>query len=1207
MKAGLHALLLFVNFWVCSSLHAQTTDLGHEERLVLERITVADGLPHNSVLSIIQDHLGFLWFATQNGLAKYDGYAFTIYVPTQDTLTSIRARVLRCIIEDQDGDLWIGSWAGGLYRFNRRTETFTRFRHDGTNPRSLSSNDILAVYQDYEKTLWIGTAGGGLNRFDRETQTFTHFRHDPNNPQSLSTDQEVTTLCEDRKGNFWVGTSWGINKLERKKGIFTRYSHEPGNPQSLIHNVITSIYQDRSGVFWIGTLGGLEKYNLESDSLIHYQHNPYKSSSLSSDAISSILETSGGELWIGTFNAGLNKYDPEKDRFIRYLSDPNDPASLSGNWIRSLFEDHSGVLWIGCWLTGLNKADPFSCKFMHLRHDATNANSLSSDWVWTLDEDRKGNLWIGTRAGGLVRFDATRRTFRTFRHNPQDLKSLSSDNVSYVYEDREGELWVGTYGGGLDRFVPTPSAMAGTFLHYKHNPGDSRTLSYDEVSTIFEDSNQALWVGTLGGGLNMIAAAQRKKSSPIFTHYHTENPQGIINDRINVIYEDASGTLWVGTDGAGLQRLNTSSGRFDCYYDAASGFDAILNILEDAAGRFWVGTYNGGLHLFDRGTGRREIFTEKEGLLHSSIKGILEDDSGNLWIGTEKGLSKFTYATKIFKNYDVSDGLQKGHFNFNAACKGRDGRMFFGGTNGVNIFHPAQLRHNDHPPQIVLTDFRVFNESVGSCDPGALDAPINIARRGLLSYSENDISIHFAALAFSRPGKNIYAYRLEGYDSEWRHIGAQRVATYTNLDPREYTFQVKAANSDGVWSPGEATLSITIAPPFWHTWWFRGTVLLAVVFSGFTLTKRRTSAIEKKRHLLELQVEERTEAARKIQASRAEVERLKNQLQAENVYLKDEIKLQHNFSQIITQNQSLINLLQSIEKVAQTDSTVLIYGETGTGKELFARAVHEISKRKDRPLIKVDCAALPPSLIESELFGHERGAFTGAVARRLGRFELANGGTMFLDEVGELPCELQPKLLRVIQEGEFNRVGDARSIKVDVRIIAATNRELQHEVDAGRFREDLFYRLNVFPLRIPPLRERKEDIPLLVEHFVQKFALKMGKSAQKIPLSVIQALERYDWPGNIRELENIIERAVILSRSDTLELFDSLKKESDIATSRDRNVNFRLEDVERQHIVAVLDSTHWRVSGEHGAAKILGLKPTTLASKMEKLGIRRPR
>jgi DNA-binding NtrC family response regulator/sugar lactone lactonase YvrE len=817
--------------------------------------------------------------------------------------------------------------------------------------------------------------------------------------------------------------------------------------------------------------------------------------------------------------------------------------------------------------------------------------------------------------GGLVRFDTKRGTYHTFRHNPRDPRSLSSNIVSYVYEDRRGALWVGTYGGGLNRFVPAAGATAetegkgvsGTFLRYMHNPSDSSTLAHNDVSTILEDSKGALWVGTLGGGLNMIAPDQRKNSSPVFTHFHTENPLQIVNDRINVICEDTSGTLWVGTDGAGLQRFDRRSERFTSYYDAASGFDAILNIHEDAAGRFWVGTYNGGLHLFDRNTGKRRVFTEKDGLLHSSIKGILEDDAGNLWIGTEKGLSKFTYATKTFRNYDVSDGLQKGHFNFNAACKGRDGRMYFGGINGVNVFHPDQLRRNDHPPQIVLTDLIVFSGSVSSRSPAVLDAPVNTAREAHLSHSENDISIQFAALAFSRPGKNIYAYRLEGYDSDWRSNGSQRVATYTNLDPGEYTFRVKAANSDGVWSSAEATLTINIAPPFWRLWWFRGAVLLAVLFSGYALIKRRMSAMEEKRHLLELQVEEKTRAARKIQDALAEVERLKNQLQAENVYLKDEIKLQHNFSQIITRSKSLISLLQSIEKVAQTDSTVLIYGETGTGKELIARAVHEISKRKDRPLIKVDCAALPPSLIESELFGHERGAFTGAVARRIGRFELANGGTIFLDEIGELPYELQPKLLRVIQEGEFNRIGEAHTIEVNVRIIAATNRELQREVMAGKFREDLFYRLNVFPLRIPPLRERKEDIPLLVEHFVQKFAVKMGKPIKKVPLSVIQALERYDWPGNIRELENIIERAVILSRGDTLELFESFQRGRSTTAGRERDGIVSLEEVERQHIVAVLNTTHWRVSGEHGAAKILGMKPTTLASKMEKLGIRRPR
>ena len=337
-----------------------------------------------------------------------------------------------------------------------------------------------------------------------------------------------------------------------------------------------------------------------------------------------------------------------------------------------------------------------------------------------------------------------------------------------------------------------------------------------------------------------------------------------------------------------------------------------------------------------------------------------------------------------------------------------------------------------------------------------------------------------------------------------------------------------------------------------------------------------------------------------------EIESLKYKLQLENKYLQEEIKLTYNFEEIISKSKQFQKILQQIEQVASTDATVLILGESGTGKELIARAVHNISNRSKRPLVKVNCATLPANLIESELFGHEKGAFTGAMERKIGRFELADGGTLFLDEIGELPVELQAKLLRVLQEGEFERLGNPKTMKVNVRIIAATNRNLQQAIEKKEFREDLYYRLNVFPITCPPLRKRKEDIPLLIKHFCQKHEGKIGKKITHIPDKVIDAMMAYDWPGNIRELENIIERAMILSHNGILEYGEWIPTEKIYESGNGSNVAAsKLEDVEKEHIVEILKKTGWKVSGEKGAAKILGLNATTLEARMKKLGIKR--
>jgi len=351
-------------------------------------------------------------------------------------------------------------------------------------------------------------------------------------------------------------------------------------------------------------------------------------------------------------------------------------------------------------------------------------------------------------------------------------------------------------------------------------------------------------------------------------------------------------------------------------------------------------------------------------------------------------------------------------------------------------------------------------------------------------------------------------------------------------------------------------------------------------------------------------ITKRRKAEKALEDAHKEVEKLKNRLQAENVYLQEEIKLDHNFEEIISQSKGMNETLRKIEQVASTDATVLILGETGTGKELIARAVHYLSDRKERPLVKINCAALPANLIESELFGHEKGAFTGALTQKIGRFELADKGTIFLDEIGDLPLELQAKLLRILQEGEFERLGNNNTIMTDVRIIAATNRNLEKAIQDGLFREDLYYRLNVFPVSLPALRERKDDIPLLVRHIAAKHAAKFGKPIEKIPQKVLDTLNSYHWPGNVRELENVIERAVIISQGGRLSIDKSFYQQD--LNGSDNGANGTLATIERTHIIKTLESCNWRIDSKDGAAKHLGMPPSTLRGKMEKLGIKKP-
>ncbi|GFE60643.1 sigma-54-dependent Fis family transcriptional regulator [Geobacter sp. AOG2] len=370
------------------------------------------------------------------------------------------------------------------------------------------------------------------------------------------------------------------------------------------------------------------------------------------------------------------------------------------------------------------------------------------------------------------------------------------------------------------------------------------------------------------------------------------------------------------------------------------------------------------------------------------------------------------------------------------------------------------------------------------------------------------------------------------------------------------------------------------------------------------IVAERTEDLVKANEHLTKEIEERKRSEAALQDAYAEIKQLKDRLQAENSYLQQEAARVYNFGEIVGQSSAISYVFFRVEQVASMDATVLLLGETGTGKGVIARTIHSHSARKDRPMITVNCTSLPANLIESELFGREKGAFTGAHARQMGRFELADGGTIFLDEIGEMPLELQSKLLRVIQDGEFERLGSPRTTKVDVRIIAASNRNLEEEIKKGKFREDLFYRLNVFPITIPPLRQRTEDIPLLVNHFIGKFNKKMGKRIEAVSKETMTALEEYHWPGNVRELENVIERAVITSQGSALQVVDRFETFKKAGESPGQEVK-ALAELEQDHILQVLQKTGWRIEGKNGAATLLGLNASTLRARMRKYGIAR--
>ncbi|MGB8952034.1 MAG: two-component regulator propeller domain-containing protein [Candidatus Aminicenantales bacterium] len=904
-------LSLLISFILPSFLPAQGLPVK------FQHLSIDEGLSQNSVLCIFQDRKGFLWFGTEGGLNRYDGYKFKVYKYRSDDPESLSDNSVWTIFEDSQGTLWIGT-LGGLNRFDRGTEKFTRYPHDPQNPNSLSHNSVYAIDEDRQGILWIGTDGGGVNALNPQTKKFTHYQHDPAQPESLS-HNSVHAILEDREGVLWFATYGGLNKFNRETKSFTHYRNDPKDPFSLSHDHVHSITEDRKGDLWVGTLGGgLNSFDSKTGKFIRYLHDPNDSKSLSDNTVYSVYQDRSGILWIATYS-GINAFNPEEKNFTCYQHSPDDPNSLSFDYSVSIYEDRLGVLWFGTRGGGVNKYDREKKKFALYQNQPGNPNSLSQSNARSILEDRSGLLWIGTESAGLNRFDRNTNTYAHYLNNPRDPYSLSNNSVYSLYEDRFGILWIGTYGGGLNKFDKEKNR----FIRYPHDPNDPGSLSHNSVRTIFEDSSGELWIGTDGGGLNKF---DRQKDRFIRYQNDPNDPESLSHNFIRSIYEDSSSVLWIGTFGGGLNRFDREHERF-IHYSADPGNprslcnNYIMFISEDRTGNLWIGTNGGGLNKFNRNEETFTCYTEKEGLPDDAVYGILIDEGGNIWVSTNKGLSRLNPPTGKFKNYDVTDGIQGNEFNGGSCYKSRSGEMFFGGINGLTSFFPENIRDNPHIPPIAITDFLIFNKSVriGKGEKGEtfLAKAISETSEINLSYRDRVISFEFSALHFAAPEKNEYAYIMEGLEKEWNYVRNRRFVTYTNLPARNFTFRVKGSNNDGVWNENGIALKIKVIPPFWQTRWFQGIALLAVLLMIGSAYKVRTRSIRIRNVQLEERVRQRTSELQQEITERKKLEEAA-QRQAARTFLIYEV------GKRVSRELELDELLQAI--VTTTCETFNYYG-----------------------------------------------------------------------------------------------------------------------------------------------------------------------------------------------------------------------------------------------------------------------------------------
>ena len=837
--------LLFLLQFAAYVAHSQP------QNLKFDHFGTGMGLSANNVTCILRDKQGFMWFGTRDGLNRYDGYDFNVYKNIPEDSQSLSNNFVTSIIEDRNGDFWVGTWGGGLNRFDRAKKRFVRYGG------LIHSDFINSLLEDSQGRVWVGSNDHGAWVYDPRTGKVLLLTSMAGDPGSLS-DNDVLTILEDHAHHIWLGTSrGGLDCYDPRTRTFVRYLHRQGDPNSLGGNTVTKIIEDRRQRLWVGLRdGGLDLFDPLHGSFLHFKNDPHNSNSLVGNVVLALADDDKGNLWVGTENSGISILDKDGKYFRTCVHDNVDNTSLNNNAIYALYQDPQGNMWVGTADGGVNFFNKSANSFVHYKHN-TSAESLANNNVLDILGD-KDHLWIGTDGGGLDELDQHTGTFTHFVHGAADGKSISGNYVLSLCKDAEGNLWAGTWGDGI-----TVIGKDGKVVRqYKHDDADSNSLGGNNVYAITDDGEGTVWVATYGDGLN-----QFNTKAGWFRHYkHVAsdiNSPG--SDRLNTLLSDSNGILWIGTFDGGLDRLDEYTGIFKHFVHEA-GKNSLSNntinyLYADSRHNFWVCTADG-LNLLDRKTGHFKVYGIRDGLPSSVIFGILEDNDGRLWVSTNNGLSRLDPRTGQIRNFSAADGLQSNQFKPHACYKSPSGVLYFGGINGFNKIYPDSIREYPFDPPLLITGFSIFNKEVpigDSLHPSPLARDITTTKEITIPYKSSVISLEFASLNYTVTDKKHYAYRLEGFDPGWNDVGTKRMATYTNLDPGTYTFEVRGWDNNGKWSPVQASLKLTVLPPFWQTWWFRLLAVVGTLAIVVAIFRLRLRAVETQKKKLENEVDHRTQ------------------------------------------------------------------------------------------------------------------------------------------------------------------------------------------------------------------------------------------------------------------------------------------------------------------------------------------------------------
>ena len=820
------------------------------------QISVLEGLSNSHAKTILQDYLGFIWIGTENGLNRYDGYSCKVFKHRLNDSSSLPHNEVHRIFEDSYKNLWVCT-ASGLSMYDRKTHSFIN------HSEIKRSSRVINLIEDKDKTLYTSASTNVYARGKNDKKFRYLF--------GFVQDDEITALHIDTRGICWMVTRENfIYNYDTKLKRLTERKDIPVKG-------VTSIIEDRDHNILFATLTGIYSYSPKENKLV-----PFLQSQLNA-IITHFIEDEYGRIWVGTVNKGLYIIDKARTKVYNYTHHTGDPESLSSNSVTNIYIDRNNKFWIGTYAGGVNLLTERN--FDTYRSNLASQNSLSNNNIASLCEDNQGNIWIGTDGGGLNKFNPKTKKFTRYQASPGIANTISTNVVTSILIDKKGAMWLGYWDGGFDHYNP----VTNKFTHYRKTDknGPGKDLLSQNVMYLFEDKLGNIWIETLGGLMLFDQKANRLINYPAGEYGRDMYIIDMLDARDGNLYLASWGGLQI------LDRKSKKRTKFTHNEKDPRSIcnDKLYTVTEDRKGRIWIGTSDG-LSLFDKKSQKFSNIYVKDGLPSDIIYGIYEDRKGNLWLSTNNGICSYNPETKAIKTYDISDGIQGNEFKMNAHLKLKNGDLVFGGINGFTIFNPEKITENKNPPPVVFTDFQIFNSSVNSSDPQSpLKTDISLTKEITLNHHQSVFTLEFSALNFISQQKNQYAYILEGFEKNWNKAGKNRRATYTNLDPGEYTFRVRASNNDGVWNMAGNSIKIIITPPFWLTWWFRLLSFLIIVSGIYFFFKYRTSQIRAQKAELEKVVTERTE---QVVRQSEDLQQLNEELQVqtEELQLKSELEQQ---------------------------------------------------------------------------------------------------------------------------------------------------------------------------------------------------------------------------------------------------------------------------------------------------------------------------